>query len=155
MMKEKYKVLMIEQLDKKMSAFYDPEVTDVPQRGWIYTIRKAFNMTRKQLAHRMRIKPQSLMGLEEREKLGTITLKSLRQMAAALDMKLVYGFVPNDGSLQLMIEKRAAQLAREIVGRTHNTMILEDQKVSDERIKKNLEEKTEELVNTIPSYLWD
>jgi hypothetical protein len=44
-----------------------------------------------------------------------------------LDMQLVYGFVPNDGSLDALIEKRAKELATQIVMRTANTMKLEDQ----------------------------
>ena len=42
-------------------------------------------------------------------------------------MQLVYGFVPNDGSLDALIEKRANELATQIVMRTSNTMKLEDQ----------------------------
>jgi hypothetical protein len=41
-------------------------------------------------------------------------------------MQLLYGFVPNDGSLDALIEKRAAELATQIVFRTSNTRKLED-----------------------------
>jgi hypothetical protein len=42
-------------------------------------------------------------------------------------MQLVYGFVPNDGSLDALIKKRATELASQIVMRSANTMKLEDQ----------------------------
>ena len=52
-------------------------------------------------------------------------------------MQLVYGFVPYDGSLDALIEKRATELATKIVMRTSNTMQLEDQGNSNERIIKS------------------
>ncbi len=54
-----------------------------------------------------------------------------------------------------MIEKRAAELARNIVERTSIQMSLEDQKNSEARIEKAIREKTEELKNDLPKILWD
>ena len=67
----------------------------------------------------------------------SITIKSLKEIERVLDMQLVYGFVPNDGSLDALIEKRATELATKIVMRTSNTMKLEDQGNSNERIIKS------------------
>jgi len=67
----------------------------------------------------------------------SITIKSLKEIGRVLDMQLVYGFVPNDGSLDALIEKRATELATKIVMRTSNTMKLEDQGNSNERIIKS------------------
>ena len=73
------------------------------------------------------------------------TIKSLREIAHALDMQLVYGFVPNDGSLDALIEKRATELATKIVLRTNNTMKLEDQGNTNERIKRPLKKEPTKL----------
>ena len=35
-----------------------------------------------------------------------------------MDMQLVYGFVPNDGTLDALIDRKAKELARQIVMRT-------------------------------------
>ena len=70
-------------------------------------------------------------------------------------MKFVYGFIPNDKTLEKMIEKRAAELARYIVLRTSTQMNLEDQKISDNKINKAIKEKTEKLKNETPKFLWD
>jgi hypothetical protein len=83
------------------------------------------------------------------------TIKSLREIAHALDMQLVYGFVPNDGSLDALIEKRATELATKIVLRTNNTMKLEDQGNTNERIKKAIKERADEIKNEMPKILWD
>lgn len=149
------KKLILEQLDKKIIRFNELDKIVLPPNGWIYSIRQAINMSLRQLGKRLNITPQSVKEIEEREKNGTISIKVLKQAAAALDMKFVYGFIPNDKTLEKMIEKRAAELARNIVLRTSTQMNLEDQKVSDERIKKAIKEKTEELKNEIPKILWD
>ena len=70
-------------------------------------------------------------------------------------MELVYGFVPNDGSLDALIEKRASQLATKIVMRASNTMKLEDQGNTSSRIEKAIIERTEELKKEMPKILWD
>jgi hypothetical protein len=54
-----------------------------------------------------------------------------------------------------MIEKRAKELAQKIVLRTSNSMKLEDQENSGERIEKAIQEKTEEIKEELPKYLWE
>jgi predicted DNA-binding mobile mystery protein A len=107
------------------------------------------------LGDRLRISPQSVKEIEEREAKGTITLNSLRDAANAIDMKLVYGFVSKHESLEQMIEKRAKELATEIVMRTHATMTLKNQQNSKERIEKAIAQKTAEIKFEMPKYLWD
>ncbi len=63
-------------------------------------------MTLRQLGQRLAITPQSVKDLEMREAAGNITIGRLREAAKAMDMKLVYGFVPADGSIEKMIEKK-------------------------------------------------
>jgi predicted DNA-binding mobile mystery protein A len=93
--------------------------------------------------------------LEKREKEGTITLKTLKEVAKAMDIQLVYGFIPNQGSLEALIEKKASELATRIVMRTSNSMKLEDQQNSDKRLQKAIKERTRMLVNEMPKILWD
>jgi hypothetical protein len=79
----------------------------------------------------------------------------LSEVAAALDMKLVYGLAPKDGSLEAMIERKARERAREIVLRASNTMRLEEQENSTDRISNAIEEKTFLFKNELPKILWD
>ena len=146
--------LLIEQVDKKLSLFKPVEKVMPPEKGWVYTIRTALKMSLRQLAGRLKISYQSVNGLEKREADGSISIKSLREAASALDMKLVYGFVPKEESIESMIEKRANEVAREIVLRTSNTMKLEDQENSEARIEKAIQSKAEEIKNKMPKYLW-
>lgn len=66
-------------------------------------------------------------------------------------MKLVYGFVPKDGSLGEMIEKRARELAVKIVKRTSVTMSLEDQSNSKERLKQSVDEMIQDIRKEMPN----
>ena len=146
--------LLIEQVDEKLSLFKSLEKIVLPQKGWVYTIRTTLKMSLRQLADRLKISYQSVGELEKREANGSVTIKSLREAANVLEMNLVYGFVPKGGSIEKMIEKRANELAREIVLRTSNTMKLEDQENSHARIEKAIKSKAEEIKNKMPKYLW-
>lgn len=153
-MRSQYK-LLIEQLDKKTKPFAGTEKVIIPNSGWIYTIRKTLNMSLLQLADRLKMTKQGVKKIEEREAAGTITIKSLRETANALDMHFVYGFVPKQGSFEKLIDFKAAEIAQKIVLRTSNNMKLEDQGNSDERIEKAIKELEEELKREMNRSLWD
>ena len=155
LMKNNKQYLLLQQTDKKIEVFKDLKATVVPAKGWVNTFRTALKMSLRQLGNRLNIAPQSTKEIEEREANGTITLNTLRDVANAMDMQLVYGFVSKHESLEQMIEKRAKELATEIVMRTNNTMTLEDQQNSKERIEKAIAQKTTEIKHEMPKYLWD
>ena len=149
------KSLQIQQLNSKMLAFASLQKVAPPQTGWIKAIRNAIGMSMLQLGKRLSITKQSVQDIERREKDGTITIKALKETAKALDMQLIYGFVPNDGSLEALIERKAKELATQIVLRTSNTMKLEDQENSKQRIEKAIEERAAVIKNEMPKNLWD
>jgi len=154
-MKNTKQHLIIAQIDKKLVSLKSLKDTAVPSKGWIHTLRTALQMSLRQLSSKASIVPQSLKDMESREVAGTITLNTLRDVANAMDMQLVYGFVSKHESLEKMIEKRAKELATEIVMRTNNTMTLEDQQNSKERIEQAIAQKTAEIKHEMPKYLWD
>jgi len=147
--------LLIEQVDRKLQQFRTLETVIIPPKGWIHTIRVTLKMSLRQLGNRLKISPQSVKEIEEREANGSLTIKSLKETGIALNMKLVYGFIPLDGSIEKMIEKRASELALEIISRTSHTMKLEDQENKEDRLKKAVTNKTAELMEKMPKYLWD
>lgn len=147
--------LILEQIDAKIARLMIAGNLVIPAPGWVYSIRQALGMSMRQLGNKMGITPQSIKEIEEREKNGTVTLKVLRQFGQALDLKLIYGFLPSDGSLEKIIERRALELATEIVTRTSISMKLEDQENSRERLQKAVKEKAAELKLQMPKNLWD
>ena len=149
------KSLQIQQLNSKMLAFASLQKVAPPPTGWIKAIRNAIGMSMLQLGKRLSITKQSVQDIERREKDGSISLKALRETARALDMQLIYGFVPNDGSLEALIDRKATELAKQIVQRTSNSMKLEDQENSKQRIEKAIEERATIIKNEMPKTLWD
>lgn len=112
-------------------------------------------MSLRQFSDRLGISSNSAKSIEKREKEGAITLKSLEEAGRVLNMKFVYGFVPMDGSIEKTIENRAKELALEIVKTTSNTMALEDQENTNDRLKKAIDDKAKQLVYEMPRHLWD
>lgn len=147
--------MILQQIDTKLKVFRPLQNFVQPKNGWVNAVRVALNMSLRQLGGRLGVTPQNLKQLEEREANGTITLKTLSEVANAMDMRLVYGFISKHESLEEMIEKRASELAKEIVMRTNMTMTLEDQQNSKERIQQAIKEKTIELKYQVPKFLWD
>jgi len=149
------KTLQIQQLDSKMLAYSSLSKISPPPTGWIKAIRLSLGMSLEQLGKKLSITKQSIRDLELRELEGKVSIKSLREAARALDMQLVYGFVPNDGSLEALIDRKAKELATQIVLRTSNTMKLEDQENSKERIEKAIQERAYVIKNEMPKTLWE
>ncbi|MDC1162392.1 mobile mystery protein A [Tenacibaculum sp.] len=146
---------MIRQLDDKLKVYESLLKVSYPEKGWLHVIRRAYKMSLRQFGERLNINPSSAEAIEKRERGGSITLRNLEEAGKALNMKLVYGFIPIDGSIEKSIEKQARELALEIVKTTSNTMALEDQENSNKRLKKAVDEKTNELLYEMPRYLWD
>ena len=149
------KSLQIQQLNSKMLVVAAVKQITPPPTGWIKAVRTALGISLQQLGNKISITKQSLQAMERREKEGTITLKTLRDVANALDMEFVYGFVPKDGSLDALIDRKAKMLATKIVMRTSNTMMLEEQQNSPQRLLKAIEERTASIKNELPKILWD
>src|ERR1700677_852255 len=114
-MKRDKNKLVIEQLDRKMKKFAPVGTVIMPAKGWINAIRTAVRMSLQQLGDKLNITPQSVRGIERQEANGSITLNSLKEVAEAMDMKLVYGFIPKEQSIEKWIDKKAYEAARKIV----------------------------------------
>jgi len=138
-----------------MLAFVSLQKIAAPPTGWIKAIRTSIGMSMLQLGKKLSITKQSVQDIERREKDGSVTIKALREAAKALDMQLVYGFVPSDGSLEALIDRKAKNLAEQIVLRTSNSMKLEDQENSKLRIEKAIQERTIAIRSEMPKSLWD
>ena len=147
--------LQFQQLNEKMLQLAVMQHVIVPPIGWIKAIRNGIGMSMEQLGKKLSITKQGVMDIEKREKEGAITIKSMQEIAKAIDMQFVYGFVPDAGSLDQMIEMRALEMATKIVQRTSTTMKLEDQVNSKDRIEKAIKERATEIINKTPKILWD
>jgi predicted DNA-binding mobile mystery protein A len=148
-------MLLINQADRKLQPFNAAKKVIVPQKGWINTIRGAMKMSLSQMGKKLKISAQSVKELEEREANGTITINTLREAGKVLNMKLIYGFVPMDKSIEKMIDKRALEVARDLVMRTSQNMKLEDQATSRAQVRRSIEQKALEIKMKMAKQLWD
>lgn len=149
------KRLQVNQLDRKIVLFENVKSLPLTGEGWIHAVRTALGMSLKQLGKKLGITPQGAKDIERREKDGSITIQRLREVAAALDMKLVYGLVPKEQSLDKMIEKRAYQLAQEVVLSTAHTMQLENQGIDKEQLSEAIRKRAEKIKYELPKSLWN
>jgi len=154
-MKIETQFLLIDQTDRKLRPFKTAAEVIIPPRGWINTIRNVMKMSLSQMGKRIGITAPSVKEIEEREVSGAISLNTLRSAGKALNLKLVYGFVPIDKSIRNTIDLKAMELAATIVLRTSHNMMLEDQGISETRIRKAIKLKTEEIKRSMPKALWD
>ena len=149
------KRITIDQLQKKMNAFDHARTASISSEGWVRSVRSAIGMTLEQLGKKLSLSRQSVKAIEKREQDGSITINALRDAAKALDMELVYGFVPLDGTLEKYIARKAELLALKIVHRTSHSMMLENQENSNKRLAKAITERKKEIIREMPKALWD
>ncbi|MDD3722323.1 MAG: helix-turn-helix domain-containing protein [Lutibacter sp.] len=148
------KKIVIEQLDIKLMPFHEIKNIEVPERGWVFTIRTALNMTLQQLGHRLKISTQGVKDIEKRELSGSISIKSMKEVAKALDMQFVYGFVSKHSSLEKFIELKAHELAEKILLKNLNN-IAENKELSEVEIQQKIENFACKIKREIPKSLWD
>jgi len=147
--------LMIEQLDRKLLSFSDAGEIKLPAKGWISGIRITLNMTLEQFGRKLGVTRQGARRIETSEASGTITLNLLKKAGKALEMRLVYGFVPVHGSIDALIDQKANELAKRIVLRTNQTMMLENQATSKKNIERAIAELAGEFKLEMTRSLWD
>ena len=145
--------LRLEHLHSTLSSYADLAKRQTPPRGWLRLIREALGRTERQQAQRLGIAASTLHKSEQSEADDRIGLGQLRKLADGLDCELVYALVPRR-PLTEVVQERARVIAMEEVGSVAHTMGLEDQRPGAERLRKQVESRTEELLRGRWSNLW-
>jgi len=97
----------IEQLDSALAGFHAARSAPRPAQGWIRAIREVLGVSSGELGRILGVSRQLPLQFEKAEAEDSITLKSLRAVANALDCDLVYALTPRAGSLLELAELRA------------------------------------------------
>ncbi len=129
-----------DQLNDAIASYPRPAAAPLPRRGWARAIREALGMTQTQLAARLAISRQSVQDLENAEADRKITVDSLDRLARALNCRLVYALVPENGSLDDVLERQAQAAADQLLRATDHSMRLEAQGV--ETLQKERQRQT-------------
>jgi predicted DNA-binding mobile mystery protein A len=153
-MKPRHRQTARQQLDKTTAQFAFAKGIQTPVKGWIRAIREALGMSGTQLAQRLRVSQPRIPKLEQDELSGAVTLKTMRQVAEALDCVLIYALVPRT-SLEETVRSQARMVAAERQRRVSHSMLLEAQGLSLEEQRASLDEAVDELVCETPRDLWD
>lgn len=148
-MTKRLKQIQLINLDQKFEAM---RFESKPKTGWIRTIREALSMPLAYPANKLGVSKQSISQLEKNEVMENITLKSLRQLAEAMNCEFHYAIVPHGRSLKSIVEKRAEEKARAVVKEVNKTMALEDQKINDPELSIKLLAK--EFAEKLNKNLW-
>ncbi len=152
-MKSKHRQIMREQLDNTFAQLSKVKGLQPPVKGWLRSIREALGMTGKQLGERIGVSQPRVVQMEKDEISGAVTLKTMRQAAAAMDCIFVYAVVPRT-SLEDTIREQALKVAEKRLSRTSHTMLLEDQQVSNDERQKMLQAKIDDLTREMPKDFW-
>ena len=152
-MQSKNRRIMREQLDKKFETLSKVKGIQTPVKGWLRSIREALGMSGKQLAERIGVSQPRVVQMEKDELSDALTLKTMRQVAEAMDCMFVYALVPRT-SLEETMRDQAKKVAEQRLSRTSHTMLLEDQQVSNDERRKMLDSKVEDLIREQPKDFW-
>lgn len=153
-MKSSHKRLIQQQLDTTLARLGCLRDAQRPARGWLRAIREALGMSGKQFARRLGVSAPWITTLEKKELAGSVTIKTMRQAAEALDCVFIYAVVPRD-SLADIVRRRAEILARKRLATVSHLMLLEAQQLSASEQQKALAQEVNALIQELPKELWE
>jgi len=148
------KELKLRQVSKELTRLGELCSLTRPGGGWIKTIRESLGMTSVQFAKRLGVIQQRISQLEKAEKNAIIKMKTLEEAARGLNCRLIYFLIPNE-PLEQMLENRARLIAKNRIAEISHSMDLENQGVSQEEQKVQIEKLTRELLENNLKILWD
>jgi predicted DNA-binding mobile mystery protein A len=122
--------------------------------GWLKTVRKALGMTGLQLAKRRGVTKGRVSQAESAELSGSATLKSMKNMAHAMDCRFVYAVIP-EKEIESVIRGRAILKAKEQIKAASTQMALEAQVLSNEQLAFEVDRLASEMIKKMPSDLWN
>ncbi|WP_133647569.1 mobile mystery protein A [Paraburkholderia flava] len=152
-MDSRMRQLRLEQVQASAAAYSDLTNRRTPPHGWLKVIRESLGLTQRQQAGRLGVAGSTLHKSELAEAEERITLGQLRKLADGLDCELVYALVPRKPLTQV-VEDQARSIALQEVGGVAHTMSLEDQRPATDRLRKQVEQRTAELLQGRWSDLW-
>ena len=146
--------LRLQQLEEVTRPFRPLVDTRPPRRGWIRALQQALGVTNRQLAKRLRLKPQTIEDMQEYEAKETIKLRTLRKLAEALDCRLAYAVVPNKPLEEMRLDQ-ARKVARRQLQQVAHSMNLEAQGISDADETREFDRLVQKLLAGNPRKLWE
>ena len=125
-----------------------------PRGGWIRSIRESLRMSGTQLGKRLGVIKQRVARLEKDELLGNVTLKTMSQVAEAMNCSFVYWIVPKT-TLEDTVRNQARKLAEATLSQTSRAMALEGQAISDQDKAELIDGTVDTILSDSTIRLWE
>ncbi len=122
--------------------------------GWLKTARKALGLSGTQLAKRLNVTKGRISQAESAELSGSITLKTMQNMAQAMNCRFVYAVVPTQ-TVETMIKQQAVKKAKQQIKSASIQMALEGQSLNDEQLIFAIDQLATEIMEKMPADLWN
>ena len=120
--------LRLKQLSAQLTLDQPVRAVTRPTGGWIKAVRGALGLSQREVAGRLGRSPQAVHQLDNSEAAGTVTLSQLEAAAGAMGCRLIYTFVPCQGTLADLADPQRAQSDRAL----RHSMALEGQAVAED-----------------------
>jgi transcriptional regulator with XRE-family HTH domain len=114
-MVEKERKAARKKLDAEMKPFRRAAREPNPTQALLRAVRQALGIPVREIAEKIEVGRSTVNEFERNEESGTISMRSLERMAAAMGCKVVYGVVPLNG--KTLEDLREERLWREVLGR--------------------------------------
>jgi predicted DNA-binding mobile mystery protein A len=133
--------------------------TQMPQQGWIKTVRVALGMSGAALSSQLGMARSGANYLERAEQDGSITLKKLSATAEAMNCKLVYAIVPtaangHTATIEQLIEQQAQLKAAQLSNYANIQMALESQQLDPKAADGERQRLVQQFVAAQPKDFW-
>jgi predicted DNA-binding mobile mystery protein A len=142
------------QLDKQLNNIKFVLGFTRPVYGWIKTVRNALGMTSLQFAKRMGVTQARASAIENGEIEDSLTLKTVKEAATALNCRFVYFLVP-EKKLEEIVEEQAVKFVKNNTKSVAHSMALENQRIASEDTEDFIKIQAEEIMQKISNKIWD
>ena len=136
--------LAMKQIERRLEKLRAIAKDTNVRMGWVQYMRQAMSMTLSNLAEATGLAKATVQQIENREKVGKVTIETMRKIASAMECEFIYALVPKQ-ELPDLLKKKAIMKAARIVREADVHMTLEDQKVAED-IKDRIERVAEDLL---------
>ncbi len=142
------------QLSDYLQSISEFKQVKLPAKGWVRAIRDGLCMSRRQLAARLGLSTSRIQRLEHDEASGSVTIKTMRRTAEAMDCVFVYAIIPRE-SIDETVNTQAQKKASEYLQKTSHSMLLEDKAVNEDSYQYSLDSLANQIINKSSRTLWD
>ncbi len=146
--------MMRQQIQEKIDSMNVSGLESIQKQGWIKMIRKSLGLSIKDLAQKLNCQPSNIILLEKNEIASKIKIETLEKAAEAMNCRLVYAFVPQDGSLETIIQQKSLHIAEKLTKDNDHTMQLEEQGISVKQIQQQKADAYKAIANDPAIKIW-